>query len=299
MKLSITLFVLSSLLGLSFLQSSVAHEIPDSYEFKVILKNSQFFSVKDGIKILSVKDGIKNFQKVLRQKKNVVFKGERKDKSRVISFLDTKKCHLKKNGYILRKRFTMKDDIPVDLKITLKYRGSEFDVVRKNKFAANTTLLVDSKFELDLVKDEVFSRSVNVELGKFEDISDLISLYPIIKNLEKDGKPKINEVTEKLEQVHEFNIFETKVDLGKIKFTDKKKCEASFTFWYKDLEKKELMVSEFSYVCKKDLPQSKDLHQTILGLSEWVEAKPITKTETAYGRYSKDSKDSQYCKKNQ
>ena len=270
------------LIGMGFFQPSKADQTdnrtPKTYEFKVMLKNSQFTSRNSGIK---------DFKKAIIQKLKVIFNKDENEKSRIVTYLDTKNCHLKNNNFILRKRFTLKNNVPDRLKVTLKFRGTDIDIVSKKTFEAKpSSNLTQSKFEADIVKDSSlpsmiqykFSHSANIELGKFKNISQLMSLYPVLGELETDGDPK----NIKLKPVNKFAAFETLVELGTVTVAEQE-CDASFSFWYKTREKSYPIVAEFSYVCEKNTDEAHQLYRTILGLDDWVRVKAKTKTAIAYG----------------
>jgi len=278
------------LIGMGLFHPALAllpNNVPNTYEYKVILKNNRF---------ISIEEGIQGFQKAIAKKSagsKVVFNLENKPKYRIVTYLDTKKCHLKNNGFILRKRFTLREDgVPKRLKVTLKFRGDDVETVReKTVIAQLSSALTKSKFEVDVVKDpssstpaKKFSRSSSIELGKFKTISDLMTLYPVLKQLETSGHPKIKKPEVRLKRVNKFTAFETVIDVGTLKLAESK-CDASFSFWYETREKSKPVAAEFSYVCKKEYTEAKQLFQTILGLSEWVSLKPKTKTAIAYGDF--------------
>ena len=283
--ISITLF----LVGMGVFHPTMAlqpNNVPDTYEFKVLLKNKQFESIDEGIKGL---------QKAIAENpagSKVVFNVESEPEFRIVTYLDTKKCHLKNNGFILRKRFTLKKDVPDRIKVTLKFRGSDVDTVGQKTFIAQpSSVLTKSKYEVDVVKGpssstpaKKFTRSSSIELGKFKTISDLMTLYPVLKELETSGHPKIIKPEVKLKRVNKFTAFETVVDVGTIKIAEAK-CDASFSFWYETKEKSKPVAAEFSYVCKKASAKANQLFQAILGLSDWISSKPKTKTAIAYGDF--------------
>ena len=289
MKLLTTRSIGLFLIGVGLFQPTIAQQtnnnVPDRYEFKVMLKNERF---------ISTDEGIKGLQKAIADKTSgskVIFNVENEPKLRIVTYLDTKKCHLKNNDFILRKRFTLTEDgVPDRMKVTLKFRGSDVDTVgQKVLIAQPSTYLTKSKFEVDVVKGPSsstpaykFSRSASIELGKFKKISDLMALYPVLKELETSGHPKIKKTEVKLKRVNKFTAFETVVEVGSIKIAEAK-CDASFSFWYKTKEKSKPIAAEFSYVCKKESDEANQLFQTILGLSEWVSLNPKTKTAIAYG----------------
>ncbi len=278
------------LIGIGLFQPSIAQQtnnnVPESHEFKVMLKNERF---------ISIDEGIRGFEKAIAEKpteSKVVFDLEGKRKSRIVTYLDTKKCHLKNNGFILRKRFILKDGVPDRMKVTLKLRGSDIDTVsQKTIVAQSSSALAKPKFEVDVVKEpssstpaHKFSRSASIELGKYKKISDLFTLYPVLKELETRGHPKIKKPEMKLRRVNDFTAFETVVEVGSIKIAEAN-CNASFSFWYKTEEKTKSLAAEFSYVCKKESDEANQLFQTIIGLSEWISLNPKTKTAIAYGDF--------------
>ena len=285
MKLLTTRSIGLFLIGMGLFQHSFAQQtnknIPDSHEFKVMLKNERF---------ISMNEGIKGLEKAIVEKSagsKVVFDIEKKPKFRIVTYLDTKKCHLKNNDFILRKRFTLKGGVPDRIKVTLKFRGSDVDTVGEKVFIAQPSEdLTKSKFEVDIVKGASspaykFSRSASIEVGKFNKISGLMAIYPVLKELESSGHPKIKKPEVKLKRVNKFTAFETVVDVGAIKIAEGK-CDASFSFWYKTKEKSKPIAAEFSYVCKKESDEANQLFQTILGLSEWGSSNSTTKTAIAY-----------------
>ena len=110
-----------------------------------MLKNSNFTS-RD--------TGINDFKNIIVKQTGLVFEDGPSEKSRIVTYLDTKKCHLTNNNYILRKRFTLKKGLPDRLKVTLKFRGTDFDIVNKKEFEAKpSSSLTESKFEVDIIKD--------------------------------------------------------------------------------------------------------------------------------------------------
>lgn len=250
---------------------------PDTFEFKVMLNNAPFNS--------SDRDtGMDEFLKIIKNHSEIAATEDKKEKSRIVSYLDTKQCDLHSKNYILRKRFTLKNDVPDRLKITVKYRGSVPDEVGSKSFEAKpTSSLTESKYEADIVRgpssqiQQKFSYSGSIKLGKIKKISDLLSLYPELIELEIDDNRK-------LKTVNDFFAFETVVEIGTISLADQK-CEASFSFWYKTREKLIPIVSEFSYVCNKLNDEGRELYQTILAQESWVRRSSSTKTDTAYGDY--------------
>jgi len=281
MKLSTTISTLLTLVGVGVFGSSIVAQAgsraPDSFEFKVILKNPLFDSN-------SKNSRIDDFKKILEEQPGIVVKEDKKEKSRVVSYLDTVGCDLRNNNYILRKRFTLKGGVPDSLKVTLKYRSDTSDEVRSKKFKAKPSSdLTATKFEIDVVKGpssqtrKKFSYSGSVELGKIKNIYQLKSLYPVISELGINDKRK-------LKKVNGFTAFESVVELGTIKIAGQK-CEASFSFWYETREKTDPFVSEFSYVCNKYTSKAQKLYQAILGLEDWVKDGLSAKTAIAYGNY--------------
>jgi len=281
MKLSTAIAALLMLVGAGIFGSSVAAQsrnlTPDAFEFKVMLKNSLFDSN-------SKNSGIDDFERILGEQPGIVVKEDKKEKSRVVSYLDTVDCDLRNNNYILRKRFTLKGGVPDSLKVTLKYRSDTSGEVRSKKFKAKPSSdLTASKFEVDVVKDSSsqtrknFSYSGSVELGKIKNIYQLKSLYPVISELGINDKKK-------LKRVNGFTAFESIVELGTIKIAGQK-CEAAFSFWYKTRGEARPLVSEFSYVCNKYTNKAQKLYQAILGLDGWVDDGLSTKAAIAYGNY--------------
>lgn len=286
------------LIGMGLIQPTMAQQtnnkVPEGYEFKVLLKNEHF---------IPVEKGIKGLEKAIAEKPTeakVVFDPEGKRKSRIVSYHDTEKCHLKNNGYIFRKRFTLKNGVPERMKVTLKFRGGDIDTVGQKPFIVQSSSALDEpKFEVDVVKESSssipihkFSRSASIKLGKYKTISDLMALYPVLKELESSGHPKIKKPEMKLERVNKgFTAFETVVEVGSVKISEEN-CNASFSFWYKTKEKTKLIAAEFSYLCEKESDEAIQLFKTILGLSEWVNSNPKynTKTKIAYGSFCEKSK---------
>jgi len=285
MKLSMIITILLMLVGIGLFSSSIAAQsgsrTPDSFEFKVILKNSLFNSS-------SKNSGIDSFKKIIEGQFGITVKEDRKEKSRVVSYMDTVNCDLRNNNYILRKRFTLKGGAPDSLKVTLKYRSDKSNKVRSKKFKARlSSNLIASKFEVDVVKgsssqtQKKFSYSGSVELGKIKKFHQLKSLYPALNELGiSDNK--------KLKKVNDFTAFESVMELGAIKIAGKK-CEASFSFWYETRDQIDPFVSEFSYVCNKNTNKAQKLYQAILGLVDWVKDDSSTKTAIAYGDYCNKS----------
>ena len=160
----------------------------------------------------------------------------------------------------------MKNGVPERLKVTLKRRGGDAaDMVGLAFTAQATPALTDEKYEVDVVQVSSstelvhkYSRSANVELGKFKKIADLMDLYPVLKQLQHNGHPKIKKTDMKLRQVNGFTAFETVVDVGSITIAGDT-CDASFSFWYKTKQKTQPMVAEFSYVCEKQSDQATEL----------------------------------------
>lgn len=250
---------------------------PDAVEFKVILKNALFAS--------GARDkGIEKFKAYINSQPETEVNEKKKEKSRIVSYLDTKKCDLFNNNYILRKRFELKNGIPDRLKLTLKYRGTDPELVGRKSFQATPSAeLTKSKYEADIVAkspsqtERKLSYSGSIELGKIKRISDLLTLYPVINELGIDEDRK-------LKTVRDFTAFETKVKLGNIEIAGQK-CKASFTFWYESREKTHPIVSEFSYVCSQFTDEAQKLYMAIIGQRDWVEDNSTTKTAIAYGNY--------------
>ena len=89
MKLLTTRLIGLFLIGMGLFQPTIAKQtnnnVPDTHEFKVMLKNEQFKSINQGIK---------GFQKAIVEKPagpKVVFNVESEPKFRVVTYLDTKK----------------------------------------------------------------------------------------------------------------------------------------------------------------------------------------------------------------
>ncbi|NOQ64190.1 MAG: hypothetical protein GQ582_06735 [Methyloprofundus sp.] len=276
-KVATLLIVIGGGVFSPFIVAQPSNLAPDTFEFKVMLNNLLFTSdARDA--------GIDGFIKIIKEQPGIVVDEDKKEKSRIVSYFDTKKCDLLKNNYILRKRFTLKNDVPDRLKITLKYRGAEPDEVGEKSFQAKpSSKLTKSKYEADIVRkspfktQKKFSYSGSIELGKMKKISDLLSLYPVLNELGIDDNKK-------LKTVNNFAAFETVVEIGVIKMGSQE-CEASFSFWYKNREKKHPIASEFSYVCNKLTDEGGELYQSILRQQNWVNANSSTKTAIAYGDY--------------
>ena len=285
MKLYTIVATLLTFLGGGVISSSISAQpvskTPDTYEFKVMLNNSLFTSD-------SRDTNIDNFMEIINKQPKIEVNKDKKEKSRIVSYLDTNKCGLKNNNYILRKRFTLKNDVPDRLKITLKYRSSTPIAIGGQSFQAKpSSELTASKYEADIVRNassqtqKKFSYSGSVEMGKIKTMSDLLSLYPVLSALNISDNKKIK-------MVNKFVAFETVIEIGIIRISDQK-CDTSFSFWYKDKEKKHLIASEFSYVCSKITDEGEKLYQAILqqklGQESWVNANPSTKTAIAYGDF--------------
>ncbi len=285
MKLFFSIATLSLIGVMGFFQSSLAEQIdnrtPGSYEFKMMLKKNTFTSVEKGIKA---------FQKKIVQEAEVSFSGKVEEEERIVTYLDTKKYHLYRNGFMLRKRFSINDGIPTDMKVTLKFRNKDLNAVSNRAFSPElSTIPVKPKFEADVIKNTttstgaqyIYSHSASVKFGKFKKISQLMELYPVLKELETVGTPKI-QGTMKLKRVNKFVAHETVIEVGTLKI-NQQECDASFTFWYEAKKKQEPIVVEFSYVCKNATDEALKLYQTILSLDDWVSEDSMTKTDLVYG----------------
>ena len=278
------------LAGLIFCQSTLARDTlqrtPEQYEFKVMLAPAGFTSIEKGI------TGFQQAISDVATELDVSFtKEESKHKNRVVTYLDTKACHLKRNNFILRKRFKFKDDIPVELKLTLKFRDNAIGVVSQTPFVAQpSSALTRSKFEADVVRNPSssslpqtkYSRSSSIELGELDSISQLLTLYPVLQVLETDGEPRLDDPDMKLERVNQFAAFETKIPIGTLQFGDAA-CNASFSFWYATPGKFTPVAAEFSYDCETESNAARRFHQALLGLQDWVSPIATTKTSIAYG----------------
>lgn len=250
---------------------------PEKYEFKIMLQNSPFTRVERH-------EAIGQFIDFINTTPGVTLEEKTKEKKRITSYIDTENCDLLKNNYILRKRFDLKNNLPYNLAITLKFRDVDRTTAASKAYQAHPSKRMrKSKYEADITINASSERRMNhsysasIELGKIKTISDLEKLYPVIKQAEISK-------SKSLIKVNGFTAFETAIELGTIKIMNQK-CKASINFWHKTRDEKQLMLSEFSYKCKQFSADAKRLHSAIAKNPDWAARAATLKTSFAYGDF--------------
>jgi hypothetical protein len=293
-------------------------ETPDSYEFKLLLKNSEFSADRDA--------AIDAFLKRVKTQAeahglSVSWKdpAKHKIKQREIRYLDSGAHTLNKSSdkLIFRTRTEMKKSCqaaeldtctPKKAKVTLKQRFGDgvdqplldltpdagkissslaAEVGSKRKFERDYSWTVDDAGEKVVLRKHSLSFSVTLEdlssgtsIHSYETFADLMALYPKV--------PWANTAVTATEAlVPTCKIASTVIKkVGKVNLDDGNECDASFTFW-RNQDDQTVFASEFSYTCDHSdtfagvQDKAEEFYKALME-DPFVDANPSTKTAIAY-----------------
>ncbi|NLF96630.1 MAG: hypothetical protein GX569_07830 [Candidatus Riflebacteria bacterium] len=214
--------------------------LPDSREYKVLLKAENFASIRKGCELF--------WDLVERVAKDHDFRAQKIVKSspnREICFIDSAAFDLNKKGFLLRIR-EEKDKA----EMTLKFRATDLESAIIAPVEPAKQYGDDVSSEVDVVVKAATPVSIFSKSGKIENfkklpdtIKDLQKYYP---GLAKAG---LNDSLE-LATVNNISVIEQRILHGTIDFGFDK-TKTLFSLWYKKGDSTP-MVAEFSFKIKTD-----------------------------------------------
>ncbi|MBU1106075.1 MAG: hypothetical protein KKB51_05345 [Candidatus Riflebacteria bacterium] len=234
--------------------------IPDSCEYKILLKADNFVSVKKGCELF--------WELVNKVADDHGFSAEKAVKSspnREICFLDTPTFDLYKKGFVLRLRASNKagelrragpqraaeeltddpEELTNDTELTLKFRASDLESTIIAPVEPAKKYGNDVSSEVDVVVKaatpvSVFSRSgtiTGLDLAP-DSVKKLLKYYPRLAIADLDRE-------QSLKTVNNLFVIEQRILHGSIDF-GRKKTKTIFSIWYVKGSTKPL-IAEFSF----------------------------------------------------
>lgn len=266
-----------------------ANKAPDSYEFKVLLKNDRFDKQNRDPEINAVLERLRQNAELQGAEVDWKEPGEREITQREVRFLDTsadlEQAKIFGQGVVFRTRVQMVK--PCDSEQADACKPEKYKVTLKQRFNASADVAL-FKLTPNLNKAKAFSDQVAKHEPKFEEDyswktsedESAVREFKIMRSLSssveiKDlqGREQIRDYTTAGDIMAVFDqvpwdwdkvqadtglqatcqIESTKIDVGKLTWElnsgEKIKCDTSFTFWNKESDRSPL-ASEFSYACK-------------------------------------------------
>ncbi|PKL50627.1 MAG: hypothetical protein CVV42_02565 [Candidatus Riflebacteria bacterium HGW-Riflebacteria-2] len=214
--------------------------LPDSREYKVLLKAENFASIRKGCELFW-----ELIEKVATDHGFTAKKTVKSSPNREIRFIDSPDFDLNKKGFLLRIR-TEKDKS----EMTLKFRASDLESAIIAPVEPAKQYGDDVSSEVDIVVKAATPVSIFSKSGKIKNfkrvpdtVKDLQKYYPGL------AKANINE-SFKLTTVNNIVVIEQRILHGTIDFGFDK-TKTLFSLWYVKGESTP-MVAEFSFKIKTD-----------------------------------------------